>query len=160
MLKSRWFLMLGSFATGIALAAVVWPAVSGSARQKAARDEVAAMIRQQQEAWNAGDLAGFLKDYEMSDAITFYSDDSIAQGWVSLNDRYQRRYGGGKTAMGKLVFSDLHFDVLAPDAVMIRGRWATSENTRPGSGLFTILVRKTEAGWRIVHDHTSAKRDG
>lgn len=160
MLKSRGFLMLASFVCGIVLAVFVWPVVYGSARQIAARDEVAAMIRQQQDAWNAGDLAGFLKDYEMSDAITFYSDDTIAQGWVSLNDRYQRRYGGGRAVMGKLDFSDLHYDVLAPTAVMIRGRWTTSENTRPGTGLFTILVRKTEAGWKIVHDHTSAKRDG
>ena len=36
------------------------------------------------------------------------------------------------------------------------GRWRLERAQDAPSGLFTLLFRRTSAGWRIVHDHTSA----
>src|SRR4051812_34308606 len=81
------------------------------------------LLTDQVAAWNRGDLTEFLKSYDMSDDITFYSDDRIARGWVSLNDRYRRRYGESTAAMGWLTFGDLETTRLSNEAAMVRGRW-------------------------------------
>src|SRR5438105_1030521 len=47
--------------------------------------EAEKLLTEQQEAWNRGDLTEFLKSYDMSEEITFYSDDKVSRGWVSLN---------------------------------------------------------------------------
>jgi hypothetical protein len=59
--------------------------------------------------------------------------------------------------MGHLEFKDLAVEPMNSQAVIIRGRWVLTEISEPTGGLFTILVKKTAAGWRVVHDHTSAK---
>jgi beta-aspartyl-peptidase (threonine type) len=39
---------------------------------------------------------------------------------------------------------------------MVRGRWRlTFRDGKQTGGLFTLLMRRTPEGWRIVHDHTS-----
>lgn len=60
--------------------------------------------------------------------------------------------------MGKLAFTELHITVLGSDSAFVRGGWqlTTASGKNPG-GLFTLVVRKFPEGWRIVHDHTSAR---
>ncbi|MFQ5585126.1 MAG: nuclear transport factor 2 family protein, partial [Calditrichia bacterium] len=73
----------------------------------------------------------------------------------TVHDRYQKRYSDS-AKMGRLYFSDIDITVLSPGAAMVFGKWQLDrENDQPG-GLFTLLFRKTAAGWRIVHDHTSS----
>jgi ketosteroid isomerase-like protein len=45
---------------------------------------------------------------------------------------------------------------LADDAALVFGRWRLQREKDEPSGLFTLVFRKTPAGWRIVHDHTSS----
>lgn len=137
--------------------AIAYDVVKSNANETVPVASAEKLLTDQAAAWNRGDLDGFLKSYDMNDNITFFSDDRVSQGWVTVSDRYQKHYGGGKAAMGKLEFSDLRFTPLAGDAVMARGRWTTSETPNAGTGLFTLLIRKTPNGWKIVHDHTSAK---
>jgi beta-aspartyl-peptidase (threonine type) len=94
--------------------------------------------------------------YRMTDDITFYSEGTVQSGWVSLRDRYEKKYRAGGQSMGTLTFSDLTIDVLASDSAMARGRWKVDWQDRSASGLFTILLRKLPEGWKVVHDHTSA----
>ena len=48
------------------------------------------------------------------------------------------------------------FLVLAPDAALAFGRWRLQREKDEPAGLFTLVLRKTSEGWRIIHDHTSA----
>jgi ketosteroid isomerase-like protein len=81
--------------------------------------------------------------------------NGIVRGWQAVLDRYRHTYPG-RTAMGRLTFSDLEINELSPDAAYILGRWQLDrEKDRPG-GVFTLIARKFPEGWRIVHDHTSA----
>ena len=57
--------------------------------------------------------------------------------------------------MGTLVFSDLDTTVVAPDAAVVFGHWRLKNVKAEPHGLFTLLFRKTDAGWLIVADHTS-----
>jgi hypothetical protein len=117
-----------------------------------AANSASVVLNRQQAAWNAGNLSDFLADYDMSDDISFFSDDRVTKGWVTISERYQNRYGQpGK--MGKLAFTDLEFTPLSGDAVVARGRWAVSECEQPGSGLFTLLIRKTDIQVRFLVNH-------
>ena len=116
---------------------------------------VRANLDQQVRAWNAGNLAAFMEVYDKSEKTRFASGGDISLGWQTVYDRYQKKYGSGAT-MGALRFSDLEITLLAPDAALAFGRWHLKRELDESSGLFTLVFRKTSAGWRIVHDHTSS----
>jgi ketosteroid isomerase-like protein len=120
-----------------------------------AEQQVRAVLDAQVRAWNAGDLRGFMEGYARSDRTRFQSSGNVSLGWQTVFDRYQKRYGD-RTRMGVLNFSEVEVTVLAPDAALAVGRWRLERAQDAPSGLFTLLFRRTPAGWRIVHDHTSA----
>jgi ketosteroid isomerase-like protein len=138
------------------LGALGWLVLRQATSRDSAEEEIRALIAAQQDAWNAGDLDGFMTGYRMSEDITFYSGGDVKSGWVGLRERYDKKYRAGGQSMGTLTFSDLSVDVLAGDAAMARGRWKLHLGEKTPSGLFTLLVRKYPEGWQIVHDHTSA----
>jgi beta-aspartyl-peptidase (threonine type) len=127
--------------------------------RSADRQDAAAAVREllemQAEAWNRGDLEGFLAGYWNSPNLTFAGAGGITRGWAAVRERYRRSYPG-RGAMGRLTFSDLEITELGPAAVFVLGRWQLERaEDRPG-GVFTLIVREFPEGWRIVHDHTSA----
>jgi ketosteroid isomerase-like protein len=108
-------------------------------------------------AWNRGDLEGFMKGYWKSDSLTFYSGGTASQGWQVTLERYRKRYQTEGREMGTLVF-DLH-DVVVParGQALVRGGWSLKLKDGEPHGLFTLWLRWfPDAGWRVVHDHTSA----
>ena len=120
-----------------------------------AEHEIRAALDAQVRAWNAGDLRGFMEGYLPSARTRFQSGGDVFLGWQTVFDRYQKRYGD-RTAMGRLTFNEVEVTVLAPGAALVVGRWRLERAQDTPSGLFTLLYRRTSAGWRIVHDHTSA----
>ncbi len=126
--------------------------MGGADQRKAA---VRAELDRQVREWNAGHLAGFMETYAKSEQTRFASGGDISLGWQTVFDRYQKKYGTG-AAMGTLSFSDLEITPLAPDTALAFGRWHLKREPDESSGLFTLVFRKTLAGWRIVHDHTSS----
>ncbi len=121
--------------------------------------QIAAVLYAQQEAWNRGDLAGFMDGYWNSDSLRFASGGTVQRGWQTTLDRYRNSYPG-TDAMGTLAFDSLDVRLLGPDDAYVFGRWALARDTTfaPASGLFTLILRRTPQGWRIVHDHTSSAR--
>lgn len=133
------------------LSPVVGPASAGDG--KAIRDVLARQVA----AWNRADLAAFLQGYWESDELTFFSADRPLSGWQATFERYRRRYQGEGNEMGKLTFSDLNVTMLGNDAAFVRGRWHL-ERTRLDDlgGLFTLVFKRFQNGWKIIHDHTSS----
>lgn len=116
---------------------------------------LSALLRAQAEAWNRGDIEGFLAGYWKSDKTTFAGSSGVSRGWQALLDRYRRNYPD-RAAMGQLAFTELEVTPLAPDAALILGHWQLKrQNDQPG-GVFTLVARRFPEGWRIIHDHTSA----
>ena len=70
-------------------------------------------------------------------------------------DRYRKAYDT-REKMGTLTFSDLEITLLSKDAALVLGRWRLKRANDEPHGTFTLLFRKTKAGWRIVHDHSSS----
>jgi uncharacterized protein (TIGR02246 family) len=116
---------------------------------------VRAVLDAQSDAWNRGDIKGFMDGYARLPDITFVSGDSFTRGWQTVHDRYQKNYDS-REKMGTLTFSDLEIRVLSNDAAVTIGRWQLQLTNNQPHGRFTLIFRRTKEGWRIVHDHTSS----
>ena len=128
------------------------------AAETSAEPAVRQVLVEQQAAWNAHNLEKFMAGYWNSPDLTFFSGDNIAHGWQQALDRYRKSYQGENKEMGRLEFSELQIQVLAPDAALVRGRWhLTMSDGKTPHGLFTLVFRKFPEGWKIIHDHTSAE---
>jgi hypothetical protein len=57
--------------------------------------------------------------------------------------------------MGTLAFSELAVTELASDAAIAFGRWKLTRAQDAPQGLFTLTLKRTPGGWRIIQDHTS-----
>ena len=132
--------------------AILFLAGCQAAQREEDRRAAEAVVRKQVDDWNRGDLDGFLRSYLQSSEITFFSGSNVSKGFVALVERYRTRYTGD---LGQLAFEALSSEVLGPDAALVRGRWRLKRANEEPSGLFTLILRRTAAGWRIVHDHTS-----
>jgi ketosteroid isomerase-like protein len=117
--------------------------------------QVRAVLERQVKDWNAGDIEKFMQGYERSEKTRFASGGNITLGWQAVLERYKHTYAD-KAAMGKLTFSDLDITVVSDRAALAFGRWHLKRDSDELNGLFTLFFRKTQEGWRIVHDHTSA----
>ena len=114
------------------------------------------VLRDQEIAWNKGDLKGFMNGYWNSPELSFYSGRDKRKGWKETYERFQERYQKQGREMGKLAFDELIVDRLSETRVLVRGRWKLEMSTQNIDGLFSLIVEKKAEGWRIVHDHTSA----
>ena len=122
---------------------------------------VRAVLERQQAAWNAGDIDAFVAEgYWNSPALTFLSGGDWNRGYDETLARFHARYGADTSGMGTLTFSSLEAELLGPASALVRGRWhlAYAESDDLG-GLFSLVLRRTQNGWRIVHDHTSVPSD-
>jgi ketosteroid isomerase-like protein len=118
-------------------------------------DEIRNVLRAQQEAWNRGDIDGFMNGYARSRSTTFVSDDTVRRGWETVRTRYKEKYSD-RAKMGTLTFSALDVTPLSADAALVVGHWKLKRESDQPQGRFTLILRYLPEGWRIVHDHTSS----
>jgi ketosteroid isomerase-like protein len=116
---------------------------------------IRALINAQAAAWNRGDLEGYMDGYDRSPNTEFVGGDTITRGWQTVLDRYRKNYSS-REKMGALTFSDLEITIVSKDAALVLGRWRLKRANDEPHGTFSLLFRKTKAGWRIVHDHSSS----
>ena len=130
------------------------PAISQAAGEESA---IRAVLTAQQAAWNRADVAAFMEGYEKSADLTFSGTSGVTRGWQNVLERYRKRYPDAE-AMGKLQFSEIEVRMVGSEAALVLGRFHLTRTEKAGgdaSGHFSLVFRKTPAGWRIIHDHTS-----
>ena len=120
-------------------------------------DEIRAMLKNSEAAWNRGDLAAFATDYEDSAETTFIGREITHGGVEAILARYRRGYPTPE-AMGTLTFSEIAVRPLGKGYALANGRFALKRTPAGGgdaAGRFTLVLRKTKVGWKIIHDHSS-----
>jgi ketosteroid isomerase-like protein len=117
--------------------------------------QIRSVLQAQQDAWNRGDIDGFMNGYARSASTVFISEDTIRRGWQIVRDRYRKKYSS-RAKMGRLMFSDLEITLLSSDWAEANGRWKPKRANDQPHGRFTLILKRLPEGWRIVHDHTSA----
>jgi beta-aspartyl-peptidase (threonine type) len=122
-----------------------------------ALEEVRAVWTAQVDAWNRGDLDGFMAGYWNSPDLVFFTNGAETRGWQETADRYRARYRSEGREMGTLDFPQLEFSALGGDAALARGRWRLKmSDGQESTGMTSVVFRRLPDGWRIVHDHSSA----
>ena len=144
----------------VAIVILTLPAREQSPARKTSRDAkisaaVRAVLEAQRDAWNRGDIEAYMDGYARSDETVFVSGDNVTRGWQTVLDRYKKVYNS-REKMGTLTFTDLEIKVLSNDAAVCLGRWHLQRANDQPHGRFTLILRRTKNGWRIVHDHTSS----
>lgn len=129
------------------------PAVNSD--QTTTAKAIQSVLDAQASAWNKGDLEAFMDGYWRSPKLSFASGATMTRGWEATLERYKKRYKSEGREMGKLTFSELEVELLAPDNALVRGRWQLVRSKDKPGGVFTLIFRKLPEGWRIIHDHTS-----
>jgi ketosteroid isomerase-like protein len=136
---------------GISLSGLAAPTIFAASDAAA---EIRAVMTAQVAAWNRGDIDGFMDGYARSTTTEFVSGDKITRGWQTVRNNYLKKYSN-REKMGTLTFSEIKITPLSSQDAIVLGRWQLARKDDKPHGVFTLLFRRTPAGWRIVHDHTS-----
>jgi ketosteroid isomerase-like protein len=139
----------------VSLAALAACLVHCGARERDPAPEVRALLEAQAAAWNRGDIEGYMQGYWNSPELRFATGGTVTRGFQPTLARYKSRYAD-RAAMGTLAFSDLDIRPAGDDAALVFGAWRLARQNDSPHGLFTLFVRRTPEGWRVVHDHTSS----
>lgn len=118
---------------------------------------VRAVLAHQVAAWNKGDIESFMTTYLDSPSITFTSSGGTTRGHRNVLERYRTRYSS-REKMGTLRFDVDEVRILSGDVALALGRFTLTRDEKaggPASGRFSLVLTRTSAGWKIVHDHTS-----
>ncbi len=117
--------------------------------------EVSRVLIVQADAWNRGKLDEFMGTYWKSKELSFSSGGKTTFGWQATYDRYQKGYAPPKE-MGKLKFSNLMVTAIEKQSALVLGNWhlTKSDGSNP-HGNFSLVLKKFNGQWKIIHDHTS-----
>lgn len=117
--------------------------------------EVRDTLQQQIADWNRGDIDAFMRSYWKDPNVRFASGGDIKRGWAPVLEQYKLRYPD-KSAMGKLTTAELDVTALSTDSALAFGRWIVTAEGQDVCGLFSLVWRRIDGSWVIVHDHTSS----
>ena len=112
------------------------------------------VLTNQENAWNKGDLDGFMAHYWKSENLQFVSKSGVKKGWQTVYDSYQKNYAA-KNEMGKLQFNVLNIEQINGKNAMVTGSWKVENKSGIHQGFFTLWFKKINGNWFIVSDHTS-----
>lgn len=143
------------FVAGPGVSRVITPFYQSAASQSAARSQIMAMMSHSTQSWNSGNLDAFVNDYEADSTTTFIGRNGVVHGRAAIRDVYAPRFAAGGVR-DSLSFENVQVDLLAPNVAnviayyrLMRGDSTTSR------GPTSLVMRRRDGRWRIVHDHSS-----
>ena len=97
-------LLAGAVISASSVPATVFPSTAPSGEQRSDHfvAEIRAVIQAQQEAWNRGDIDGFMNGYARSKSTIFVSEDTVTRGWQTVRDRYKKKYSDRANGHAKI----------------------------------------------------------
>jgi len=117
-------------------------------------EKISQIMKQQEQAWNDGDLEGFMKGYWQSDSLVFIGSRGITYGWQSTLDHYKKTYAEGDN-MGTLKFENEIFKPIDNNTIWVAGKWKLIQTNDTLNGHYTLLWKRMDGKWKIVADHSS-----
>lgn len=120
------------------------------------KDEIAIrkVLSIQNDAWNRGDIDGFMKGYWKNDSLVFIGKNGVTYGWQNTLNNYKKGYPDTAT-MGKLTFTLISVKRLSEKYYRVIGKWFLKRTIGDVGGHFTLLLEKIKGEWVIIEDHTS-----
>ena len=129
----------------------------GAAGGGGAVAEITRVLELSTDAWNTGDLAGFLEPYLDSPTTTYVGSSGITRGKAAIEAAYRASYWRAGPPAQKLRFVGIEVRELGDGTALAVGRYQLYEGTSPptAEGIFSLVMTRTPDGWRIIHDHSS-----
>jgi ketosteroid isomerase-like protein len=130
--------------------------LTGCARPAADHPEIRSVLAKQSDAWNRGDLEGYMQGYWKSDETVFRSPKGETRGWQAVLDRYRQSYPS-RDKMGQLTFQGLQVSQTADDLAEVSGRYClkpADPKAAVQTGRFYLTMRRINGAWVIVKDYT------
>jgi ketosteroid isomerase-like protein len=118
--------------------------------------DVVKVLTAQENAWNRGDLDGFATGYKDA-PDTLFIGRQISRGYAQMLADYKGNYPNRET-MGTLGFSDLEPRILDEKYAVVIGKYHLDRSKKaggPADGIFSLILEKTDRGWKIIVDHTT-----
>lgn len=122
--------------------------------QKNEETVIRSLLHLQTQAWNRGDLDGFMQTYWHSDSLMFVGKGGVTRGWQNTLDHYKKSYPG-KEAMGQLSFDIIQIKKISKDHFYVTGKWMLQRKSDDLSGHYTLLIKQIKGQWKIIADHSS-----
>lgn len=130
--------------------------VAGTDTIPGVETQVARMLERSAGAWNRGDLDGFMDDYLRSPTTTYLGSSGRVAGWEAIRARYAPLFQAG-ALRDSLRFERVAARPLGDDHAVATARYVLfREGAVTGSGPFTLVLWRTDEGWRIVHDQSAS----
>lgn len=117
-------------------------------------DSIETVLQQQADAWNDGNIEGFMEGYWNSDSLVFISPKGVQKGWTETLEAYKKSYPG-KEGMGELDFSGLEIRMTSAVSAAVTGAWKVRLAKEVLSGYFLLVFEKKAGKWVITYDHTN-----
>lgn len=115
---------------------------------------IQSILDNQIKAWNMGDLDAFMVGYLNSDSLVFIGKSGPTYGYKNTLANYKKNYPD-KNHMGILQFEIISIKPLNSDHYFVIGKWKLKRTVGDLNGVYTLLLRKTKDGWKIIADHSS-----
>jgi uncharacterized protein (TIGR02246 family) len=130
--------------------------ILGSSRAVFSQDKqkILDLLEHQRQAWNKGDMEGYMNGYWNSDSLLFVGSKGPSYGWKKTLSNYLQSYPD-KAAMGILTFDIREVRFLNDEYAFVLGRWHLQRTKDSPEGYFTLLVRKIDGNWKVIADHSS-----
>lgn len=111
------------------------------------------------EAWSSGDVEAVMATYVQDEPLLVFLGDTPVKGPDAVRAALEARAAqpGGLGQMTYEWFETLQFDV---NTTVVSGRVLMRREGKTHRGLFTRVLRRTEDGWRIVHDQLAWGAEG
>lgn len=137
-----------AFLTGLLVPLLV---VGQSGFSKQDEGSIRQVMADQEKAWDAGDIPGFMEGY--ADSVCFVSKKGSTCGKAGVTANYQKSYPD-KATMGDLTFGGLEILGAGANNAWCTGTWELIRARDTVGGGFSLLWERTAQGWRILRDHT------
>jgi ketosteroid isomerase-like protein len=128
--------------------------VQTAVAQSSDETAIRTVLSTQQDAWNKGDINGFMQGYWKSDSLAFIGKSGVTYGWQKTLDNYKKGYPD-TAAMGNLTFTLIKVEKIDKDHYFVIGKWFLKRSIGDIGGHFTLFFKRIKKQWVIVVDHSS-----
>jgi uncharacterized protein (TIGR02246 family) len=118
--------------------------------------DVVKIILAQRDAWNKGDLDGYLSHYKNApDTQAVLAN--LVRGLDNIRAAYHQNFPS-KDSMGTIEDSDVQVRALGDNFALATGQYHLTRTKKAGGpvdGTFSELFEKTAAGWQIIFSEST-----
>ena len=117
------------------------------------------LLTKGRDAWNAGDVDGYMSAYWNSAELLVVIDNQQYRGWKALNAAFKGGYPDLKR-LGQITYTRIQVRITSSDLALVKTAW-TGRSPNSSSqivGSTTMNIQKFEEGWKVVSAYSSFVR--